>query len=119
MGQGWGFLGHQVKAASLVNPPLWVWAMVGRGWRRVGLLLRPLEDLNSGSQGHGQQQVLWGQASSLRHGHVCSSRGSGGSLSNSHSPRGWRSAPLAPGLALHPPPAAQGYQGQLWEDAIG
>lgn len=24
MGRGWGFVGHQVKVASLVNPPLWV-----------------------------------------------------------------------------------------------
>lgn len=43
-GQGWGLLGYQGQAASLLTPPLWAWASVGAGRRRVGLLLRPLED---------------------------------------------------------------------------
>lgn len=53
-GRGWGLLGHQGQAASLLTPPLQAWASVGAGGRRVGLLLRPLEDLNSRSQDPGQ-----------------------------------------------------------------
>lgn len=57
------------------------------------------------------EQVLWGLASTLRHDHVCSSRGPGGSLSNSHGPRGWHPALLAPGLALPPTPSSSGVPG--------